>query len=53
MRAAAQGKLEIVRRLLGAGARRNAIDNDGYVALRLALEGGHEDVAAVLREMGK
>ena len=50
MRAAAQGKLECVRLFIESGACKTAMDQDGSTALRLAVDGGHHDVAALLRQ---
>ena len=50
MRAAANGQVECVRLFIESGACKTAMDQDGATALRLAVEGGHHDVAALLRQ---
>jgi hypothetical protein len=50
--AARLGDLELVRRLLDEGADVNAVDNEGRTPTGRAVEGGHEDVAELLRERG-
>jgi ankyrin repeat protein len=48
--AATEGALEAVTLLLEAGADPHARADDGSTALGRALEGGHEEVAAVLKQ---
>ncbi len=46
------GQVDMVRRLVEAGADVNAENEYGFTALRLAVLEGHADVAKVLREAG-
>lgn len=50
--AAARGHAGVVRQLLDAGADPNAETRDGITALDLAREGGHADIAGILRNAG-
>ena len=47
--AASSGDLELVRRLLGAGAAVDSARDDGSTPLLLAEERGHKEVAKLLR----
>ncbi|KAJ1465675.1 ankyrin repeat-containing domain protein, partial [Baffinella frigidus] len=44
--------LEVVRFLLGAGADKNAPDNDGHTPLHIAAIHGHPEVVRALLEAG-
>src|SRR5579872_2936962 len=50
--AAVDGKVPVIRCLLGAGAKVNPADASGETPLDLALERGHREAAAVLRRHG-
>ena len=39
--AAASGHIEVVKFLLGSGARKNAVDRDGWTAVHAAARYGH------------
>jgi hypothetical protein len=51
-KAAEEGKVEDVSRLLDVGAEINAVDSKGRTALYLACEKGHADVVRVLLDRG-
>eukprot|EP00959_Pyramimonas_sp_CCMP1952_P469760 9495513-Pyramimonas_sp.AAC.1 len=46
------GHTEVVRAILGAGARPGAAAEDGCTALMLAAEGGHEETVQLLLRAG-
>jgi len=48
--AARRGHLEVVRLLLGKGARPELVDREGRSAVDHARSGGHHEIAALLRE---
>ena len=50
MLASADGRVEVVRILLEAGASKDLVNNDGYTALMLASADGRVEVARVLLE---
>ncbi|MGE3174826.1 MAG: ankyrin repeat domain-containing protein [Planctomycetota bacterium] len=50
--AARRGHLEVVRRLLDAGAAPSVADRQGATPLALAVAAGHDAVAALLRRRG-
>ena len=50
--ACVHGDLEIAKRLLGAGANKNAENDVGRTALMLASESGHVEIARLLLEAG-
>ena len=50
--ASMKGHLEIVRALLDAKAGANKADNDGWTPLDEAVNGGHDEVADLLRDFG-
>jgi len=48
MWAAGQGQAETVKLLLGRGARTDLTDDRGFTATRVAQDGGHASVVALL-----
>ena len=52
MLASQNGRVEIVRLLLDAGADKNLLDCDGFTALMLASDRGHHEVVRLLLEAG-
>ena len=52
MYASHEGHLEVVELLIEAEADVNAQANNGYTALKYALENGHTEVAQILRRSG-
>jgi len=53
MRAASRGRLEVVKALLQSGAELNARTRRGRKAIDIAIQEGHNHVAALLQETGE